>query len=253
MLKILQNKSKKQNKTNKNPLLIHVIIPQGHLQGTKGYVSKLLTQLCPVFISPLRPPPPCISSSQHQWDWLPTRLPHRTSWDGFQQPQTERIGKIHSKGGTWERQGLIAHLSDPERDRTGSRTLFSALPSRATQKHSCFPKRVLDYSSTRRKAIGSPLLRCFLPPYPIPNKQRPQLSSETPCIFNEWFQAHEKVQLIIPWELPMNLPPSWKKANSTDSTEDCEPCPDWLFVPSPEVTTLLNLICGIIMHFLSFL
>ena len=111
--------------------MIHVIIPQGCLQGTKGYVSKLLTQLYPAFISPLSPPPPphCISTRGYQRDRLPDKAASQGSGDGFHQPKTARIDKIHFKGGTCGRQELTAHPLAHERGRTGSRILFSALPS----------------------------------------------------------------------------------------------------------------------------
>jgi len=158
------------------------------LQGTKGYVSKLLTQLYPVFISPLPQPP----HSTHQYQ-LPDKAASQGSSDGFHQPKTARIDKIHFKGGTCGRQELTAHPLAHERGRTGSRILFSALPSRASHKHCCFPEgslhacltlcdpmdysppgssvHILDHSSVRREVTGSPLLTCFLSPQLIPNKQ----------------------------------------------------------------------------------
>ena len=139
MFEILYNKSRNKVKQNKqNPLTIHVIIPQGRLQGTKGYVSKLLTQLYPVFISPLPQPP----HSTHQYQ-LPDKAASQGSSDGFHQPKTARIDKIHFKGGTCGRQELTAHPLAHERGRTGSRILFSALPSRASHKHCCFGHKLL--------------------------------------------------------------------------------------------------------------
>lgn len=128
MFKMLQNKSKKQTKqeTSLNPSHF----PPGSFARHMGLWKQIFN---PTLSSIYKPAPPTPMLYLEQ----PTPVAPRL-WQGCltgplgmasNNPRQLECGKIQSRQGTWERPGLTACVSAPERHRTGYRTLFSALHS----------------------------------------------------------------------------------------------------------------------------